>query len=813
MFADLRHALRSLLKTPGFAAVAVLSVALGIGANTALFSVLRAVVLRPLPYAQPDRLAYLWMDNPGTQLADDVTSWPMFLHWRKHGTSFERMAVYGTTTAFNFTGEGEPERLSGTLAGDQFLETLGVTPLLGRGFTAAEQVPGNDFVAILGHGFWQRRFAADPTVIGRQITINGRPRTIVGVLPPDFFFYEKDDLLIPLAPAPELVANARSYHLPVIGRLKPGVTLAQAQAELSAAQESYWLSVPESRNYGVKVAGMHGWQVREVRTALWVLFGAVGCVLLIMCANLANLLLVRGLARRREIAVRLALGASRFAVIRQLLAESLVLAGAGGALGVLLGTWCLSGVKVLGAAYLPRVELMQVDPIVLAVSVATALVCGVSFGLVPAWEGGRADPQDALRDGGRGLSAGRASLRIRASLIVAQTALAAMLLVGAGLLLRSFHQLSRVDTGLHGADLTFVPVALPNARYNDAPKIAAFQRQALANLRAAPGVQSADLTSFIIINRLHSSAVFTLEHRPWGPQEARPELTIDHVSPGYFATMGIPLVEGRAFADTDTAESTKVVLINEMVARAFWPGRSAVGQRLLFGNLPAPDARDASGRPVTPNWLTIVGVIRDLHRRGPDQPVQFEAYLSSTQFPRPNFRFVVRSSLPAAALAPALRAAIWAVDRDLPLPIIDPVEKTLAAATAQRRLNLWLIGAFAGLALLQAALGLYGVIAYSVSQRMGEFGVRLALGAPPGSLQKLVLGQSIRLVGLGLGAGVAGSLALSRILDSMVFGISSLDGLTYSAVSLVLLGASLLAAWLPARRAAHTNPVEALRAE
>jgi putative ABC transport system permease protein len=813
MLADLRHALRSLLRTPGFTLVAVLTLALGIGANTALFSVLRTVILQPLPYAQPDRLTYVWMDNPGTQLADDVTSWPMFLHWRKQGTSFESMAVYGTTTAFNFTGEGEPERLSGTLAGDGFLQTLGVSPVLGRGFTAQEQEPGKDFVVILGHGFWQRRFAGDPEVLGRQITINGRPRTVIGVMPPDFFFYEKDDLLVPLAATPEVMANTRSYNLPVIGRLKPGVTPAQAQAELAAAQESYWETVPESRGYGVKITGMHGWQVREVRTALWVLFGAVGCVLLITCSNLANLLLARSLSRRREIAVRLALGASRFIVVRQLLLESLLIATGGGLAGILLGTWGLAGVKVLGASSLPRADLIQADLTVLAVSFGAALLCGLGFGLIPAWQAGRGDAQAALRDGARGASTGRGTVRTRAALIVAQTALAVVLLVGAGLLLRSFLKLSAIDTGLRGEGLTFIPVALPNAKYNEPAKVAAFQQQALEKLAAVPGVQSAALASFIVINRLHSTAIFTLENRTWGPQEPRPELATDIISPGYFATMGIPLVEGRDFSTADTAESERVILINEKVARAYWPGRTAVGQRLLLGNLPAPGAVDREGRPLTPNWLTIVGIVRDLRRQGPEQPVRLEAYLPSTQFPRPAFRFVVRSSRTAAALAPDVRAAIWTIDRDLPLPIIDPVEKTLAAATAQRRLNLWLIGSFGGLALLLAALGLYGVIAWSVSQRTGEFGIRLALGAPPGSLQRLVLGQGARLVGCGLGIGLLVSLALSRIVESLLFGVPSLDVPTYVAVCGLLGGASFLAAWLPAHRASQVDPLTALRSE
>lgn len=813
MLPDLRYALRSLSRTPGFTVVALLTLALCIGANTALFSVVRGVLLRPLPYAEPDRLVYLWMDNPGTQLADDVTSFPMFQHWRNAGTALAHSAVYQTTTAFTLTGDGEPERLSGTLAGDQFLETLGVAPLLGRFFTADEQTPGNDQVILLGHAFWQRRFAGDPGIIGRSVVINGRPRTVVGVMPPSFFFYEKDDLLIPLALSPEARAATRNYSFPAIARLKPGVSLAQAQAELAAAQPAYWSQVPEAKGFGVKVSALHGWQVREVRTALWVLLGAVGCVLLIGCANLANLLLARGLGRRREIAIRLALGAGRFAVARQLLAESLLLALAGGALGLLFGAWGVQGLTLLGAAYLPRPELIQIDGLVLGVTAAVALVCGLVFGLAPAWQAGHGDPQDALRSGARGATADRSTQFTRGLLVVAQAALAVVLLSGAGLLLRSFWKLAQVDTGLSGENLTVMPVALPGAIYDTPAKVAAFQQQSLERLAAAPGVESASLTTFILINRLHSSAIFTVEGRPWAAEERRPEVTIDQVSAGYFATLGIPIVEGRAFDATDREGAPRAVIVNESMARAFWPGRSAVGQRFLLGNLPAPGAVDREGRPLTPNWLTIVGVVRDTRRQGPEQAVRIEAFLAMAQFPRHNFRYVIRSALPTAALAPALRAAVWSVDKDLPLPFIDPVNKSLDAQTAQRRLNLWLVSAFAGLALLLAALGLYGVMAYAVNQRTGEFGIRLALGASPAALRRLVLAQGARLLALGLLAGLALAVAVARLIEALLFGVPATDAATYLAVGLLLGAAGLFACYVPAHRAAKVDPMTALRSE
>ncbi len=809
----MKHALRSLLRTPGFTLVALATLALCLGANTALFSVVRGVLLRPLPYAEPDRLVYLWMDNPGTQLADDVTSPPMFLHWRKSATTLAHSALYQTTTAFNLTGDGEPERLSGTLAGDQFLETLGVTPLLGRNFTAAEQTPGNDHVILLGYNFWQRRFAGDRNILGRQITINGRPRTVIGVMPPSFFFYEKDDLLIPLALPPEAATATRNYSFPALARLKPGVSAAQAQAELAAAQPAYWEQVPEAKNFGVKVSPLHGWQVREVRTALWVLLGAVACVLLIGCANLANLLLARGLARRREIAIRLSLGATRFAVARQLLAESLLLALAGGALGLLLGSWGVSGIKLLGAAYLTRPELIQLDLPVLATAATLTVLCGLAFGLVPALQATRTDPQESLRSGARGATADRSTRLARSTLIVVQAALAVVLLVGAGLLLRSFWKLSQIDTGLDPAGLTVMPVALPPAKYDTPAKIAAFQQQSLEKLAAAPGIDSAALTTFVLLNRLHSSAIFTLEQRAWSSGERRPEVTIDNISPGYFKTLHVPLVAGRDFTAADREGAERVVLVNESFARAHFPAGDAVGRRFLLGNLPAPGAVDRQGRPLTANWLTIVGIVRDLRRQGPEQPTRIECYLPMAQSPRFAYRYLVRSTLPTAALAPALRAAIWSVDRDLPLPFIDPAAKSFDALTAQRRLNLWLIGAFATLALLLATLGLYGVMAYSVSQRTGEFGIRLALGANPAALLRLVLTQGARLLALGLLAGIAASFALARLVQSLLFNVPAHDFATYTAVCALLATAGLLACYLPARRAARTDPMVALRSE
>jgi len=812
MLQDLRYALRQLLQARGFTAVALLTLALGIGANTAIFSVVNAVMLRPLPYPRPHEVVLVWNNNTIEKISDDITSWPTFTDWRNGNRTFAEMAGYSPGTA-NLTGGGEPEQVASTIAGDRFFETLGIPALRGRWFTDAEQTDGKDNVVVISHGLWQRRFGGEESALGRDLQVNGRPRTIVGIMPPGFAFPARADVYVPIAPNEQLRNDRGSFWLPVLGRLKPGVTVEQAQADLTTINNAVIARDTTYAGYEVNVVGLHAYTVRHVRTALWVLLGAVGCVLLIGCANLANLLLARGVARRREIAVRLALGASRPRIVRQLLVESLVIALLGGALGVLLGTWGLQLIKTLGAAYLPRLDAIQTDPAVLAVTASVAVLCGLGFGLAPAWQAGRTNANEALKDGGRGSSASRATQFARSALVVAQAALAVILLVGAGLLLRSFWKLQQVDTGLRGDQLVSVPLSLPRAKYADGAAAAAFHTRLLERVSTLPGVQSAGLTTSILMTRPHNTGTFTVEGRPFGPTERRPELPIDSASGAYFSTLGIPLVEGRTFTGSDIAGGPSVALINETMARNWWPGLSPLGRRFLFGDPPAPDARDSNGQPVTPNWITVVGVVKDTRRLGPDSPVRIESWLPIGQRAARNFQLVVRTALPVELMARTLRETIWAIDRDLPVPRIEPVVGILGEQTAQRRLNLALLCAFAGLALVLAALGLYGVMAYSVSQRAGEFGVRLALGAAPGDVQRLVLGQGARLAATGLALGAMVSLALGALVESLLYGVPARDPLTYAAVIGVLAAAALLAAWLPARRAGRVNPMTALRAE
>lgn len=812
MMNDLRFALRQLLKAPGFTLVALLTLALGIGANTAIFSLVNAVVLRPLPYPRPAELVLVWNNNTIEKINDDITSWPTFNDWRTQNRTFAVMAGYSPGNA-NLTGQGEPEQVPTCNVGDHFFETLGIAALRGRWFTAEEQVEGKDGVVVLGHALWQRRFGGDESILGRDIQVNGRPRTVVGIMPPGFAFPARAQLYVPIAPSEQLRNSRNSFWLPVLGRLKPGVTVEQAQADLTTINNAIIAANPGQAGYDVNVVGMHAYVVRNVRSALWILLGAVGCVLLIGCANLANLLLARGVARRREIAVRLALGASRARIVRQLLIESVLLALAGGALGVVGGTWGLQLIKVLGAGYLPRLDTIHTDATVLAATAFAAIACGIGFGLVPAWQASHTDPHDALKEGGRGASASRGTQLTRATLVVAQASLAVVLLIGAGLLLRSFWKLQQVNTGLRGDELISVPLSLPRAKYADGPTTAAFHAQLLERVSALPGVQSAGLTTSILMDRLHNSGIFTPEGRAFAPNERRAELPIDSASGSYFATMGIPLVEGRTFNTSDVLGGSRVAIINETMARNWWPDQSPIGRRFLFGNPPAPDAKDANGQPVTPNWITVVGVVKDTRRLGPDSPVRIESWLPVGQRPARSIQLVVRTALPVDTMARTLRETIWSIDRDLPVPRIEPVADILSEQTAQRRLNLALIGAFAVLALVLAALGLYGVMAYSVTQRTGEFGIRLALGAAPADVQRLVLVHALRLVASGLGLGVAISFAVGAWVESLLYGVSARDAATYVGVVAVLGTAALLAAWLPARRAARVDPMVALRAE
>jgi putative ABC transport system permease protein len=808
-FQDIRFAARGLGKARAFTLTAGLTLALGIGANTAIFSLVHAVILRPLPFPDPQRLMFVWNNNTRENIPDDLASWPTFEDWRGQNRTFARMAGYLPGNV-DLTGNGEPEQVPSCSVSDAFFETLGISPLFGRPFSAEEQTEGKDDVAIIGYGLWQRRFGGDRGIVGRVIQTNGRPRTVIGVMPARFAFPAEADLYLPIAPNVANRSRRNLYWVSVVGRLKEGVTIAQAQTDLDAVTANIVQQFPRESGRTARVVGVHAWTVRNVRTALWVLLGAVGCVLLIACANLANLLLARGLVRRREIAVRVALGAGRERIVRQLLAESLLLAVGGGMFGLLLAQLALGVIKIVGAASLPSLAEIAINPVVLVMTAVICMCCGVGFGLAPAWQASRTDPHEALKESARTQSASRSTRLTRATLVVAQTALAMVLLVGAGLLLRSFWNLSQVETGIAGDQLVSMSLNLPGNRYSDSAKIAAFHENLAERLAAVPGVQRASFTTAILLNRLHSAATFTIEGRPNPPDEPRLELPRDVVSSDYFSTVGIPLVEGRAFNHGDAIGRPPVAIINETMARMFWPRESAIGRRFIFGDLPTSNA---DGTTRAPNWVTVVGVVKDTRRQGPDRAVRIESWFPMTQRPARSFFVVIRTGLPATNIAHLLRNAVWSIDKDIPVPRVEPVANLLNAQIAQRRLNVGLLTVFAALALVLAAVGLYGVLAYSVSQRTGEFGIRFALGARPRDVLELVFAQAGRLVATGLMLGLLLSFIVLRITESLLFGIKPHDAFTYAGVIVVLLATASVAAWLPARRAAKVDPMVALRCE
>jgi putative ABC transport system permease protein len=809
---DLRYSFRSLLRSPGFTAVAALTLALGIGANTAIFSVVNAVLLRPLAYEKPDELVSLRarLTSPNR---NELLAAPEYQDLRREVPALRDVAAIWNI-GINLTGSDQPERIQAAAVSSNYFKFLGVAPILGRDFTEGDGAGRLGYLEVISWDLWHRRFGGRSDVIGKTVRVDDDPMTIVGVLPRGFRHVVESASgpteiwgVIAMDNPDTAYINNRSWRVfDVFGRLQSGATLEDLRAQLatlSARLATRYPDVyPKAAGWQVEAVPLAERVVGNVKPALLVLLGAVGFVLLIGCANVANLLLARSSTRDREIAIRTALGGSRGRLLRQLLTESLVLAALGGVLGLLIALWGTHALSRLAAAYLPRVTEVGIDHWVLGFTAILILLTGVGFGLFPALQASRADLQSVTKESGRGISAGRPRARIRGGLIVVEIAVSLMLLAGAGLLLRSFQKLIAVDPGFKPDKLLTAQIWLswPNqpdkGRYFTDTQRRRFYENVFAGVRRVPGIRDVAAVSRLPF-RGQETVTLTIEGRPPSSDDPLPAADGRLASPNYFKTMGIPLLRGRGLSLVADSASPEEAMINRAMAERYWTG-SPIGRRFQWPSGP---------------WLTVVGVVGDVRQVTPDQPARPEFYLSSLRRPGQEMSFVVRTEGSPEQFSAALTRAIHEVDPEQPVFGVMPMEQLLASATAERRFSLLLLLLFAGLALLLSAVGIYGVMAYTTTQRSHEIGIRMALGARSGEVLSLVLGQGMRLVAVGLAVGLIGAWALSRVLVSQLYGITARDPVTYVAVAVLLAAVALLATYLPARRAAHVDPLIALRSE
>jgi putative ABC transport system permease protein len=803
---DLKFAFRQLLKNPGFTAVAVLTLALGIGANTAMFSLVNGVLLKPLPYPDSDRLVALF-ENHREQGQDFVNlTAPGFTDWRKQSTLFEDLAAY-QPGGFDLTGTGDPARLSGIRSSASLFPLLRVQPELGRGFTEAEDTFGGDRVAVIAHRLWQERFGGATNVLGKSVTLDGNSYTIVGVMPDGFRFAGIDaDVWRPMAFEPWELENRGGHNYQAIGRLKPGVTLAAAQAEMKGITERLSQQYELSRGWSITMLPLQEQLVRGSERPLYVLFGAVGFVLLIAGANVANLLLVRASGRAREFAIRGALGAGRFRIARQLVLESLTLASLGAVVGWLLARWGLAAVLKLGTVGLPRLENVHLDLQVAGFSILVTVVTGIVFGLAPAWFASRVSLGEVLKDAARGVTARRGG-RIRGSFVAAQLALALVLLVGATLMLRSFARIHALDPGYVPDHILTASLFMPDSRFpgksfsEREPFRKAFLAQVVERAAALPGVESAAVVMGMPLTAVGASMQVAVIGRP-EPKPGEAQVSgYSQVSTNYFQTMGITLLRGRHFDSHDTVDAPFVAIVNESFARSIFPNGEALGQRL----------RVMDGHRDRPT--EIVGIIRDTRQRSITAPPEPEMYFPIMQRCWFTGQLVLKAKGDPAAMIPALTKAVAGLDSRQPLYDVRTLPSLMEDSVAQQRLQMLLLSTFAGVALLLALVGVYGVMACVVAQRHHEIGVRMALGAQRSQVLGLILGRTMKLSGVGIALGLLAAFALTRLLRGLLFEISPTDPITFVAVPCVLIAAALAGGWLPARRAAKIDPMEALRAE
>ena len=805
---DVRYGLRMLIKNPGFTVVAVIALALGIGANSGIFSVVNAILLRPLAYAHPEQFVVIYHNYPKINLKASVSAFG-YSHYRDNARSFSNVAAL-TGWPVNLTGEGEPERLSGLAVSVNFMSMLGVNPAQGRVFAAGEDQAGHDHVVVLSHAFWQRRFGGSPSALNRTISLNGESYTVVGIMPPEFNFGRElgqvADLWAPLTFTPNQLTsnNLTNEFLFVVARLKDGVTIQQAQAEMDtigANLRQQYMPGLDAGSWNLLLQPFRELIVGEIRPMLYVLLGAVGLVLLIACANVANLLLARAAARHKEIAIRNALGAGRGRIVRQLLTESVLLATLGGALGLVLGYSLVKLLVGLNEAKIPRAQEIGLDPAVFIFTALVAVVTGVFFGLVPALQVSRQDLHETLKEGGRtGASVVRRGLR--SSLVVIEMALALMLLIGASLLIKSFFRVQQVNPGFRPQNVLSMQISLPDFRYREAPQRDAFFRQLLERVKALPGVGAAGAVSILPMSGSNSSGSFQIEGRvvPQGQMSPHGDRWI--ATTDYYKTMAIPLIKGRYFEDRDTAEAPGVTIIDETMARKYWPSEDPLGKRITF-----------EGAQGNPRWREIVGIVGHVKHKGLEGESRVQYYIPYQQRPTGNMYLVVRTGGDPTNVSGAVRGAVLGIDRDLPVFRVRTMEQYVADSMAQRRFAMFVFGIFAVIALVLAAVGLYGVMAYSVTQRTHEIGVRMALGARSRDVVSLVVRQGMTLAGIGLVAGLGAAYGLTRLMETLLFGVNARDLGVFGLIAVVLTAVAAVACFLPARRATRVDPLVALRYE
>ena len=801
---DLRHGARLLFRAPGFTLVAVAALAIGIGANTAIFSVVNTLLLRPLPYPAADKLAVIWEHNLPRDKKDNVVSPGNFIHWREMQQSFVDIAAVsgsaGFTLKVTITGNGEPEEVPLQLVSASFFPLLGVQPALGRAFTAEEDKPQSR-VLVLGDRLWRRRYGADPAIIGKPITVDGVAYSVLGVMPPGFSFIDKTvNVWIPIGFSAQ-ARTPRGRWLSVVGRLKPGVTFAQAQQDMTRVQAEVTRQFPAfNTGWTARVVPLQEQLVGNVRPALLVLLAAVSVVLLIACANVANLLLARATARQRELAVRAALGAARTRLIRQLLAESVVLAMVGGVAGLLLAWVGVRVMRVAVADRLPiqRLETVGIDGWVLAFTAGAALLSGLVFGLIPAVTTSGAGLVEMLKEGGRTGSGGRGN-RARSAFVIAQIALALVLLSGAGLLIRSFVRLVNVDPGFNARGTVTMTVSLPGSRYGEPAQRVQFYQRLFERIDALPGVESSGAVSSLPLTGLGAATSVEIVGRPKPPAGEEAVADVRVVANDYFEAMGIPLIRGRLFRPGDKADESSRVVINQTMAEKFWPGEDAIGKRVRIS---WNDIRDDE----------VVGVVADVRHDGLATEPRAMTYWPHPRFPYNGMAIVIRTSVDPSAIVNPVLSIVREQDPNLAVSNVRTMEDVVANSVGERRLTMLLLAVFAVAALALAAVGIYGVITYSVTQRTQEIGIRMALGAQQADVLRMVVGQAVLLAVLGIVLGAAGAAALTRFMADLLFEVRPQDPVTFAAVAAMLAIVAIAASYFPGRRATRVDPVIALRA-